>query len=85
MYYAIVGANGVAVMSAPERAEKLKKYIKRAEIHSFLEFENAEFWALAMFQSRSPVGSRLTYLQLDHAVFNRDIITGKTSRRKKHV
>lgn len=83
MYYSIVGANGVAVMSTLEKAEKLKKYIKNATIHEFMEFENAEFGALSMFQRLSPVGSRLTYLQLDHAIFNKDIINGKTSRRRK--
>ena len=83
MFYAIVGRNGVAVVDTPKGAEKLKKYIKEATIQEFSQFENAEFWALAMFQRRSPVGNRLTYLQPNHAIFNKDISNGKTLRRRK--
>ena len=85
MFYAIVGSNGVAVMSTEERAEKLKKYIKNATVLEFSQFETAEFWALATFQQRSRLGRQLTYLNLNQAIFNRDILTGRTSRRKKHV
>lgn len=84
MFYAIVGSNGVAVMSTEERAEKLKKYIKNATVLEFSQFETAEFWALATFQQRSPVGNRLTYLNPNQAIFNNDILSGRTSRRKKH-
>ena len=85
MFYAIVGSNGVAVMSTEERAEKLKTYIKNATVLEFSQFETAEFWALATFQQCSPVGNRLTYLNPDQAIFNSDILSGRTSRRKKHV
>ena len=84
MFYAIVGSNGVAVMSTEERAEKLKKYIKNATVLEFSQFETAEFWALATFQQRSLLGKYLTYLNLNRAIFNKDILSGRTSRRKKH-
>lgn len=84
MFYATVGDNGVAVMSAEKGAEKLKKYIKNSTILEFSQFETAEFWALATFQQRSPLGKQLTYLQLNHVIFNKDILSGKTSRRKRH-
>lgn len=84
MFYAIVGSNGVAVMSTLEKAEKLKKYIKDATVLEFSQFETAEFWALATFHQRSPVGNRLTYLNPNQAIFNKDILSGRTSRRKQH-
>ncbi len=82
MYFAISGKNGVAVMDTLAGAEKLRRYIREAQILEFSQFEAAEFWALATFRERSPVGKSLTYLQVNHAIFNRDILSGKTTRRR---
>lgn len=83
-FYAVVGTNGVAVMDSPERAERLTKYIKAPHIQVFSQFELAEFWALAAFRQRSIYGDALYYLHLNHAIFDKDIASGKIYRRRRH-
>ena len=84
-FYAVVGTNGVAVMDSLKGAERLTKYIKAPHIQVFSQFELAEFWALTVFRQRSIYGDKLTYLQLNHAIFNKDIANGKIYRRRHHV
>ena len=76
-YYAVVGLNGVAVMDTYEGANKLKKYIKGAEINGYRDFELAEFWALARFRDLSPYGHLLSYLVPNHALFNKNLMSGR--------
>ena len=72
-FYAIVGKNGVAVMDTYKAVVKLKKYIRNPEVTGFDSFDLAEFWALAKFQERSCYGKHLSYLNLNHPIFNKDI------------
>lgn len=76
-YYAVAGLNGVAVMSTYERASKLKKYIYGVEICGCQDFDQAELWALTRFRQFSPYGHYLNYLDLDHAIFNKNLMSGR--------
>lgn len=53
-FYAVIGRNGVAVMDSWEKAQAIKRYIKKATVRSFETFEEAEDWTLTMFADRFP-------------------------------
>ena len=76
-FYAVAGLNGVAVVDTYERANKLKKYIYGIEIRACQDFDLAEHWALSRFRQLSPYGHCLTYLDLNHAIFNKNLMSGR--------
>ena len=76
-YYAVAGLNGVAVTDTYARANKLKKYIYGIEICACQDFDWAEHWALTRFRQLSPYGHYLNYLDLNHAIFNKNLMSGR--------
>lgn len=69
-YYAVVGANGIAVMDSWHGVQNIRKYLRKLSVKGFDTFHEAEDWALLMFEDRFPYLSGLASpLQLNRIVF----------------
>ena len=53
-YYTVVGANGAAVMSSWNRAQAMRRYIRKPSYKGFNDFREACDWASAMLADRFP-------------------------------
>lgn len=73
-FYAVAGWNGLAAMSTWEGAQKIQRYIKKAAVMGFEEFEEAEHWAIVEFSQRVPLEYQIvTELKLDRVVFKKHL------------
>ena len=75
-YYAVVGSNGLAVMSSREKALAIMEYIKENRIKAFANFDDAQYWAIFQFSPYVPFGYYIpTPLTLNRAIFRKNLIS----------
>ena len=75
-YYAVVGSNGLAVMSTWEKAVSITMYMQKERIKAFTNFEDAQAWAVFEFAPQVPFGYYIpTPLKLNQAVFRKDLVS----------
>ena len=73
-FYAVVGRNGVAIMSDYARVNQITEYIRGAKIKSFQDFSEAESWAVFESSIYVPWGCYIpTPLSVNKAVFFKNL------------
>lgn len=69
-FYGVIGKNGVAVFNFWAGVKRSEPYLRKITYHGFDTFQEAEDWAIGMFEDRHPSESgNILRLQLNRPVF----------------
>lgn len=75
LYYAVIGTNGVAVMSSYKGVLQMRTYLRKCTCKGFNNFQDACDWVSYMLADRFPQADLgPIHFQLNRAVFVRQLI-----------
>lgn len=77
-YYGVIGKNGAGVFNHWAGVKKAEPYLQKITYHGFDTFQEAEDWAIGMFEDRFPrLSGKLLYLRVNRAVFFSKLRSGE--------